>query len=151
MPCFLLFLKNLQKTLDILDIYELICYNIIKIKREANSKKLEREKVMKAYANGMKSSTVSRKQVGVLYGMAKRGEVKIEKFVMADFYDISDYYGYDDNRTLENDESSLKEMINLAFEKKYDELQEAVDKYSEKLFHSFSKKRQQESDRSLVA
>lgn len=106
---------------------------------------------MKAYANGMKSSTISRKQVGVLYGMAKRGEVKIEKFVMADFYNIADYYGYDDNRTLENDESSLKEMINLAFEKKYDELQEAVNKYSEKLFHGFSKKRQQESDRSLVA
>lgn len=49
---------------------------------------------MKQYG-AMKATEFSRKQIGVIFAKAKAGELKVEKFVMSDFYTMADYYDYD--------------------------------------------------------
>ena len=39
-----------------------------------------------------KATEFSKKQISVIYGMAKRVELKVEKWVMSDLYDLADYY-----------------------------------------------------------
>ena len=40
-----------------------------------------------------KSTEFTRKQINVLYGKAKSGELKVEKWVMKEFYDLAEYRG----------------------------------------------------------
>lgn len=65
-----------------------------------------------------KTTEFTKKQIGVIYRMAKNGELKVEKWVISDFYDLADYYGYDDNRNVEASEKKIKKILDAVFEKK---------------------------------
>ena len=55
---------------------------------------------MKRYGAN-KATEFTRKQINVIFAKAKAGEIKIKKWVIADFYNTADYYGYDDNGIVE--------------------------------------------------
>ena len=64
-----------------------------------------------------KATEFTKKQIGVIYRMAKNGELKVEKWVISDFYDLADYYGYDDNGSVEASERKIKKILDAVFEK----------------------------------
>lgn len=106
---------------------------------------------MKAYANGMKATNISRKQIGVIFGKAKRGELKVQKFVMSDFYDIADFYNYDDNGNVERAEAQIRRILDEVFAGNDQKAQELIDSYTEMLFSQLGVKAQQKANRNLVA
>lgn len=106
---------------------------------------------MKTYANGMKATSITRKQIGVLFGKAKRGELKVQKFVMSDFYDIADFYNYDDNGNVERAENQIRCILDAVFAKDDEKAQKFIDSYTETLFNQLGRKAQQKANRNLVA
>lgn len=106
---------------------------------------------MKAYANGMKATNISRKQIGVIFGKAKRGELKVQKFVMSDFYDIADFYNYDDNGNTERAEAQIRRILDEVFAGNDQKAQNLIDSYTETLFNQLGIKAQQKANRNLVA
>ena len=106
---------------------------------------------MKAYANGMKATNISRKQIGVIFGKAKRGELKVQRFVMSDFYDIADFYNYDDNGNVERAEAQIRRILDEVFAGNDQKAQELIDSYTETLFNQLGVKAQQKANKNLVA
>lgn len=104
---------------------------------------------MKAYGNN-KATEFSKKQIGVIYRMAKSGELKVERFVMTNLYDMADYYGYDDNHSVEREESKILAILELVFNKDIEAAQVAIDEYTEWLYNSLSAKYQRAANRELV-
>lgn len=104
---------------------------------------------MKAYGNN-KATEFSKKQIGVIYRMAKNGELKVERFVMTNLYDMADYYGYDDNHSVEREESKILSILELVFNKDIEAAQVAIDEYTEWLYNSLSAKYQRATNRELV-
>lgn len=104
---------------------------------------------MKQYG-AMKATEFSRKQIGVIFAKAKAGELKVEKFVMSDFYTMADYYDYDYNGSAEKAEREIKDIIEAVFEKDMDKAQDLIDEYTEHLFNSLGIKAQKAADRELV-
>lgn len=97
-----------------------------------------------------KTTEFTKKQIGVIYRMAKNGELKVEKWVISDFYDLADYYGYDDNRNVEASEKKIKKILDAVFEKNNEKAQELIDDYTEKTFELLSKKSQKNADRTML-
>ena len=91
------------------------------------------------------------KQIGVIYRMAKNGELQVEQWVMSELYDLADYYGFDDNGSVEASERDIKEILEKVFAGKIAEAQELIDKYTEYNYSLFGKKRQQKLNRNYVA
>lgn len=106
---------------------------------------------MKQYSNGMKATEFSKKQINVLYGFAKRGELKIEKWVIKDFYDYADYYNFDYNRSAEMAEVEILEILKSMFNGAIKECQALINAYTEKHMELLSIKNQRNADRTLVA
>lgn len=104
---------------------------------------------MKTYGAN-KATEFSKKQVGVIYRMAKNGELNVEQFVMNNLYDMADYYGYDDNHSVEREEKKILDILALVFDKNLEDAQKAIDEYTEWLFNSLSAKYQREASRELV-
>ena len=104
---------------------------------------------MKAYGNN-KATEFSKKQIGVIYRLAKSGELKVERFVMTNLYDMADYYGYDDNHSVEREESKILAILELVFSKDLEAAQAAIDEYTEWLYNSLSAKYQRAANRELV-
>lgn len=105
---------------------------------------------MKQY--GAKFATdISKKQVNVIFAKAKAGELKIEKWFIQELYDMADYYGYDDNRSVAYWEAKVKAIITAVFDGELDRAQGLIDDAQSSMFASFSKKNQEKCDRSLVA
>lgn len=104
---------------------------------------------MRTYANGMKSTEITRKQIGVIYGKAKNGELTVEKWIMSDFYNMADYYGYDDNRGVEENEFKIKMILEDVFAGDIEEAQKKVDDYTEFTFDHLGRKSREKIDRTL--
>lgn len=104
---------------------------------------------MKTYGAN-KATEFSKKQISVIYRMAKSGELKVERFVMSNLYDLADYYGYDDNHSVEREEKKILDILALVFDKNLEDAQKAIDEYTEWLFNSLSAKYQREASRELV-
>lgn len=105
---------------------------------------------MKQYGANF-ATEISRKQIGVIYGMAKRGELKVEKWVMSELYDLADFYGYDDNRSVAREEKEVQSILESVFAKDIEEAQAKIDEFTEKTFALWSKKNQDAADHSIVA
>lgn len=105
---------------------------------------------MKAYGAN-KATEFSRKQIGVIFASAKRGDLKVEKWIMSDFYNMADYYGYDDNHEIERCESHVLEILDAVFGKDMEKAQELIDSYTENEFKALGKKAQAKADRRMVA
>lgn len=105
---------------------------------------------MKAYGAN-KATEFTKKQISVIYGMAKRAELKVEKWVVSEMYDLADYYGFDDNHSVEKAEQDIINILNAVFENDIVKAQELVDEYTEKNWNLMGKKAQSRANRSLVA
>lgn len=105
---------------------------------------------MKRYGAN-KATEFTRKQIGVIFAKAKNNELKVEKWIMSDFYNMADYYGYDDNGSVEDAEREILAILEAVFSKDNEKAQELIDNYTERTWNLISKKRQNEADRSHVA
>lgn len=103
---------------------------------------------MKAYGAN-KSTEFTKKQISCLYGAAKRNELKIEKWIITDLYDLADYYGYDDNHSVERAERDILQIINSYFAKDGN-TQNLIDEYTSKNFELLGLKRKNNVDRNYV-
>lgn len=97
-----------------------------------------------------KTTEFTRKQIGALYRKAKDGELKIEKWVMSELYDLADYCGYDDNRSIEECEQQIKQILDFVFSEDMENAQEVIDNYTEQQYGLMGRIRREQVDRSLV-
>lgn len=93
----------------------------------------------------------TKKQIGVIYRMAKTGDLKVEQWIMSELYDLADYYGYDDNRSVADKEVKVLRILDKVFSNETAEAQELIDEYTTWLFDHISTKRQATVKRELVA
>lgn len=104
---------------------------------------------MKQY--GMNKATeFSKKQIGVIYSAAKRGQLKMEKWVANELYTLADYYGYDDNRMVEFAEAKVLNILEAVFAKDWNKAQALLDAFTEFEYNSFSEKTRAKFNRALV-
>lgn len=97
-----------------------------------------------------KITEFTKKQIGVLYKLGKSKELKIEKWVIEDFYNLADYYGYDDNGSIEKRERRILLILDNVFSNNLEAAQEQIDNYTETTFETLTRARQQGSDRSYI-
>lgn len=93
----------------------------------------------------------TKKQIGVIYRMAKTGELKVEQWIMNQLYNLADYYGYDDNRSVADEERKVLRILDKVFAGENTEAQELINEYTGWLFDHISTKRQAQVNRNLVA
>lgn len=98
-----------------------------------------------------KATEFTKKQINVIYAKAKKGELKVEKWIANRFYDLADYYGYDDNRSVEDDERTILAILNNVFAGELETAQAQIDCYTKNTFNLLSRKGQQRVNRELVA
>lgn len=104
---------------------------------------------MKQYG-AMKATEFTKKQINVIFRMAKNGELKVQKFVINDMYNLADFYGYDDNKNAERSEVKIMNILDNVFSGNVEKSQDLIDEYTEWLFGNLSMKYQQKADRALV-
>ena len=97
-----------------------------------------------------KTTDFTKKQIGVIFAKAKRGELKVERWAMAEMYDLADYYGKDFNGMVELEERRVLLILKAVFDGDLETAQEWVDSFTESVWNSLTEKRQAASDRSLV-
>lgn len=84
---------------------------------------------MKQYGAN-KATEFTRKQINVIFALTKQGTLAVEKKVMSSFYDLAEYYGYDDNKSVEQKEGWILGILENVFANKYDEAQNEIDSYA---------------------
>lgn len=114
-------------------------YYIIRLSNKTSDSK--EDKTMKAYGAN-KATEFTKKQISVIYGKAKAGELKVEKWYMSRLYDLADYYGYDDNRSVEQEERGILELIENVFAGQLEKAQETINEAQERVFNLMSRKYQ---------
>lgn len=105
---------------------------------------------MKIYG-AKKATEFSKKQVGVIYAKAKAGELKVERWVMTELYDLADYYGYDDNGSVEWNERFILMILEAVFSGDLEDAQERIDRYTESGWNALSRKGREKACRDMVA
>ena len=93
----------------------------------------------------------TKKQIGVIYRMAKAGELKVEQWIMNDLYNLADYYGYDDNRSVADTERKVLNILDKVFANETAGAQELIDRFTADRFDRISRKRQATVKREFVA
>ena len=104
---------------------------------------------MKAYGSRF-ATEFSKKQIGVIYKLAKTGDLKVERFIMSNLYDLADYFGYDDNRSVADAEASIKAILDDVFSGNIEAAQEAINAYTTKTWELMGKKSRANASRELV-
>ena len=104
---------------------------------------------MKTYGAN-KATEFTKKQINVVFAKAKNGELKVEKWYIQHLYELSDYYGYDYNRSVEDEERFIKEILDSVFTNDIKKAQSLIDSQTEKIFNLLSRKNRENADRSFV-
>lgn len=97
-----------------------------------------------------RATEFTKKQIGVVYRLAKTGELKIEKWAISNFYDLAEYYGYDDNRNVERAEREILKVLDAVFVNDFEKAQKLIDRYTADTFELLSRKSQAKADRSFL-
>ena len=97
-----------------------------------------------------KYTEFTRKQINVLYGKAKSGELKVEKWVMKEFYDLAEYRGYDDNRNVERSERSILQILDAMFAGRLEDTQKLINEYTEKNYSLMGEKAKRTAIREYI-
>jgi len=105
---------------------------------------------MKQYGQNQ-TTEFSRKQIGVIFAAAKRGDLKIEKWVISRFYGLADFYGVDWNHGIAKEEQDILAILNKVFAKNMVEAQERINLYTEQNWKTFTAKAQAKMNREFVA
>lgn len=92
----------------------------------------------------------SKKQIGVVYAAAKRGDLKVEKWYMSRLYDLADYYGHDDNRSVEFEERFILNILDAVFSGDYETAQKMIEKEEEDHYNLMGRKTQNSIDRTVM-
>lgn len=99
-----------------------------------------------------KATEFSKKQIGVIYRLAKTGELKVEKWFMSDLYDLAEYYGYDNGGMIEYRERDVLRILDCIFAGDMEAAQNLINIFEEKWFNMYTKKYQAKINREqLVA
>lgn len=106
---------------------------------------------MKTYGNGMKTTEFTKKQINVIYSMAKQGKLKVEKWYINNLYNLADYYNYDSNGSTELEERFVLKILRNVFEGNLEEAQTRIERETNRVFDLFSTKVSKDFDRSLLA
>lgn len=104
---------------------------------------------MKRYGAN-KATEFTKKQISVIYGKAKSGDLKVEKWYMSRLYDLADYYGYDDNKSVEESERNILEILKNIFAGKVETAQKLIDECTERTFYKLSARYQKSADRTYI-
>ena len=97
-----------------------------------------------------KATEFTRKQVNIIYRNAKQGNLKVEKWMMNRMYDLSDYYGTDDDNSVQNFEQRVKHILSLVLEEDFENAQVQINNLTEWVFESFTPWRQKIIDRNFI-
>lgn len=103
---------------------------------------------MKSYGAN-KATEFYKGNINYLYKLAKQDRLKIEKWVMSQFYNLADYYGYDDNKSVETAERRILKILDAA-QNDLELTQELIDEYTEHTFKLLSNKNKANSDRTYI-
>lgn len=95
---------------------------------------------MNRYSNGMFKSDFKRSQAAYIYKLAKDDKLQIERWLMSEIYDLTSYYGYDDNRSVERFENKVKFIYSFLEEKDFEGAQEIIDELTEDEYKLMGKK-----------
>lgn len=106
---------------------------------------------MKAYANGKKATEYNKGQIGRIYRLAKEGTLKVEKWMMNDIYGYAEYYGFDDNKAVEDFESRVLDIIAAANENDIEKTQKLIDDFTAHEYENLSMSWQAKVNRNFVA
>ena len=104
---------------------------------------------MKTYGAN-KATEFTKKQINVVFAKAKNGELKVENWYIQHLYALADYYGYDYNRSVEDEERFIKEILDSVFTNDIKKAQSLIDSQTEKIFNLLSRKNRENADRSFV-
>lgn len=96
-----------------------------------------------------KSTEFTKKQINVIWAKAKNGELTVEKWFMSDLYHLADYYGYDDNRSVEWQEREVMDILNAVFANNNELAQKLITRTTDYWFNSYSSKYQALCDRTV--
>lgn len=97
-----------------------------------------------------KATEFTKKQIGVLYRLAKNKDLKIEKWVMEDFYNLANYYSYDSNGSVEKRERRILLILNNVFSNNLETAQEQINDYTETTFETLTREKQKNADRHYI-
>lgn len=97
----------------------------------------------------MKATEFTKKQINVVFGKAKAGELKVEKWFMNELYTLAEFYGYDDNRSVERSEVTVKGILEDVFAGNIENAQKRIDEAEDEWFKSYSAKNQSRCNRTI--
>lgn len=103
---------------------------------------------MKQYGYFFKTE-ISKKQVNVIFAKAKRGELSVEKWFIGELYNLTDYYGYDSNRSVAAQEYDAKKILESVFANDMEKAQKLINETEVKWFSLMSRKNQAKCDRNV--
>ena len=96
-----------------------------------------------------KATEFTRKQINVVFANAKQGNLKVEKWFMSELYVLADYYGYDDNRSVEWQEREVKDILEAVFSKDYETAQKLIDKTTNDWYNAYGRKTKEKCNRTI--
>ena len=96
------------------------------------------------------SSSISKKQVNVIFAKAKAGELKIERWVMRDFYSIVNFDGIDWNGSTARLSDDVSRILDNIFEGNIEKAQSRIDFYTKSTFDGYTDKGKATLQRELV-
>lgn len=98
-----------------------------------------------------KATEISKKQIGVIYAAAKRGDLQVERWYMARLYDLADFYGMDENGSVAKEEQDVKAILDTVFAKNWEAAQQMIAETTEQVYSLLSNKNKKKANRALVA
>lgn len=102
---------------------------------------------MKRFGSTIKSE-ITRKQVNVIFGASKRGNVQVDPIVMTALYDHAErtYTSVSDNdvivAVIDHDDAKIKAIIKYIFANDFDEAQAVIDEYSKDIIEAVNYEKQ---------
>ena len=106
---------------------------------------------MKTYGNGMKATEFSKKQINVLFAKAKAHKLQIEAWFMKRMYVLADFYDYDNNGSIAEEEQGIKQILEAVFADDIEKAQMLINRETASTFGSFTEKYQRSFDRNFIA
>ena len=103
---------------------------------------------MKQYG-AKKATEFTKKQINVIYANAKNGNLTIEKWAMQNLYDLADYFGYDDNRSVEREEEVIKMILESVFNNDFEAAQKMIFELQDNWYNWAGNKTKASYDRSI--
>lgn len=103
---------------------------------------------MKQYGAN-KATEFNKGSLSPIYKAAKSGELKVEKWFMSKLYDLADYYGYDHNGSVANEEADVLRILDHMND--LEATQELIDSTTELWFERYTEKVRKGFNRNYVA